>query len=127
MEQMPLVFPCQISEHEYSIINVTRLELAEKIIPLQALVNYSPRSVVTDLMQVCYDLREVMSYQKSGQSRFNSYILRLAILKLDYVISILKANSAKEYCRIYMLLLTYQSDLQAILLRSYKEFKAAQL
>lgn len=126
MEQMPLVFPCQISEHEYSIINVTRLELAEKIIPLQAIVNYSPRSVVTDLMQVCYDLREVMSYQKSGQSRFNSYILRLAILKLDYVVSILKANSAKEYCRIYMLLITYQSDLQAILLRSYKEFKDSQ-
>ena len=127
METMPLVFPCQISEHEYSIINVTRLELAEKIIPLQAIVNYSPRSVVTDLMQVCYDLRELMSYQKSGQSKFNSYILRLAILKIDYVISVLNHNLTNDRLRICNLLLTYQSDLQAILLRSYKEFKAAQL
>ena len=127
METMPLVFPCQISEQEYAIVNITRLELAEKIIPLQAIVNYSPRSVVTDLMQVCYDLRELMSYQKSGQSKFNSYILRLAILKIDYVISVLNHNLTNDRLRICNLLLTYQSDLQAILLRSYKEFKAAQL
>lgn len=125
MEQMPLVFPCQISEQEYSIINVTRLELAEKIIPLQAIVNYSPRSVVADLMQVCYDLRELMSYQKSGQNKFNSYILRLAILKLDYVVSVLNHNLTNDRSRICNLLLTYQSDLQAILLRSYQEFKAS--
>ena len=127
MQTMPLVFPCQISEQEYSIINVTRLELAEKIIPLQAIVNYSPRSVVTDLMQVCYDLRELMSYQQSGQSKFNSYILRLAILKIDYVISVLNHNLTNDRSRICNLLLTYQSDLQAILLRSYKEFKDSQL
>ena len=127
METMPLVFPCQISEHEYSIINLTRLELAEQIIPLQAIVNYSPRSVVTDLMQVCFDLREIISYQRIGHFKFNSYVLRLSILRLDHTISVLSDHASIENKRILNLLLTYQSDLQAILLRSYKDFKAAQL
>lgn len=122
---MPLVFPCQISEQEYSIINVTRLELAEQIISLRSIVNYSPRHIVTDLMQVAYDLREVMSYKHSGGNRFNSYILRLCILKLDFAISVLQGHSSIERERICNLLLTYQSDLQAILLRSYQDFKNA--
>lgn len=124
METMPLVFMCQILDAEYSIINVTRLELAEQVLTLSAIVNYSPWSIVTDLMQVCYDLRELMSYQKSGGYRFNSYILRLCILKLDYVISILTSHSTLERERICNLLTTYQSDLQSILNRSFQEFKA---
>lgn len=100
MSHLPLIFQVVFEESELKTIDSIRLSLADLIIEVNEISVCNRKLLGIELSRVVLDLREILSCNYRNGYKWNSYVLRMAILKLSYIYEVLKAEDCVKHSKL---------------------------
>jgi hypothetical protein len=121
MPTIPLIFPCIFSDEQFKVLDHIRHELADHLITSHVITCYSPKSITHDLAQTIFDIREIMAYRNKRGYKFNSYVLRMAMLKLTFISETLSDVHKQEAAQVIEIVDNCIRVIYSILLTNYTQ------
>lgn len=110
-----LIFTCQISPEHLSIIRTIEFDLHQ----IKRNLQHSPRIYdlirITEFNGIIVNIDEIIRQANSGEFRFNAYILKLIIVKFEYIMSQLQVSDDLLVNDIYIKMSKFRIDLICIL------------
>lgn len=90
MKSQFLIFDCIFNDQELSLLNREKYNLSDMLINLHSLSIGNTKLLSTKLELTLLDMRELVNYKNARGYKWNSYILAMLILKLEYLVNILE-------------------------------------
>lgn len=112
-----LIFPCIFNNEQFDLIQGIKEKLGKCHYELSILCSLNPDVRYLKIDCIVADLSEVLKNRIEKGWRYNSYVLNLSVVKLDYAISIVNldlnkgnSNLLKELVQCYEVLSQLLSD-----------------
>lgn len=94
MNYLPLIFPIVFSDDDFKTLDTFKDVLTDLITELNEISVCNPKMLGLGFYNVLQDLKEVIRYRNAKGYKWNSYLLRLILVKLEYVNEVLKDECA---------------------------------
>jgi len=117
-----LIFPCLLTDEQFQIIQSVKESLAKCHYELTVLCSLNPEVRYLKIDCIVTDLSEILKNRIDKGWRYNSYVLNLAVVKLDYVITIVNLDLCPECKVLHTELLHSLEVLSQILSDSYIDY-----
>lgn len=124
MTQIPLIFSINFSEDQFNSLDMIRNVLTDLILDINEISVCNRKLLQVSLSQSVLDLKEIIMYINIKGYRWNSYVLRMTILKLTYIIEVLRADDREKHCLILNDIEVCLEGLTYILSSSFEEYQA---
>ena len=124
METTPLIFSINFSEDQFTSLDLIRNVLADAILDINEISVCNQKLLQVSLSQSVLDLKEIIKFRNIKGYRWNSYVLRMAILKLTYIIEVIILDDDEKHLILINDLKEVLKGLLYILEISYKEYWA---
>lgn len=121
MSHLPLIFPVVLQPLHLQTIDKLRNSLADMIIEVNEISVCNRKLLGVELSRIALDFRELLSNSNSKGYKWNSYVLRMAILKLNYIYEVIKKEDLKKYDALLMDLAITECLLSEILFECFNE------
>ena len=126
METTPLIFSINFSEWQFTTLDLIRNLLADIILEINEISVCNRKLLQVSLSQSVLDLKEIIKYRNIKGYRWNSYVLRMTIIKLTYIIEVLNAENHELHKGLIYELTECLHGLEFILNQSFEEYQAYQ-
>jgi hypothetical protein len=97
MSLIPLIFNCTFSDQEYITLNRIMSILKENYIICLSDKILTSHSLQINLYNVFCDLNEIIKNHNSMSHQYNSYILNLLLVKLSYIVVVVRKLNNVNY------------------------------
>ena len=121
-----LIFPCVLTDEQFEIIAKVRNSLNECHLELTTMCMLNPQVKYLKVDCIVNDLSEVLKNKIEKGWRYNSYVLNLAIVKLDYAITIVNLDLNNSESKLAILLQHCYEVTAQILCNSYSEYASSE-
>jgi hypothetical protein len=116
------IFPCQLTDQQFEVISEIRdLLNAQKLVLCKCQLK-NPDSKLLRIDLIVNDLSEVLKNGITHGWRYNSYVLNLAIVKLDYCLTLINLELGSNLFALEVNIQHSLETLQQILSDSYIDF-----
>lgn len=122
MTHLPLIFPVIFSDEQFQKLDQIRNILTEMIIELNEISVCNRKLLQVDLSRSVFDINEIISYRNIKGYRWNSYILRMSILKMEYIIEVLSHEDQQKHLMLLSDLKNSQNSMLLILEQCFDEY-----
>lgn len=121
MSHLPLIFSVVLQPLHLQTIDKLRNSLADMIIEVNEISVCNKKLLGVELSRIALDFRELLSNSNTKGYKWNSYVLRMAILKLNYMYEVIKKEDLKKYDALLMDLAITETLLSEILFECFNE------
>ena len=87
------IFPCVISDEDFNLINQIREQLVTCHSDLTVMCLFNTNIRYVNIDHIVTDLSEVLRNRIVKGYRYNSYILNISIVKLDYILTVIRLDT----------------------------------
>lgn len=121
MSHLPLIFQVVLNQVQLQTIDRLRNDLADMIIEVNEISVCNRKLLGVELSKIALDFRELIGNANTKGYKWNSYVLRMAILKINYIATILKQEDLRPYNKLINKLVKSEILLNEILYECFNE------
>jgi len=100
MQAKYLIFDCVFNEQEMYILNKHKNILADCLIGLHSIGHSYKQLLYPRVELALLDLREIINQKQIVRAKWNSYVLAMLILKLEFTINMLEKLTDSNSCEL---------------------------
>lgn len=121
MSHLPLIFKVILQPVHLQTIDKLRNLLADMIIEVNEISVCNRKLLGVELSRIALDFRELMNNCYVNGYKWNSYVIRMAILKINYVYKIIEEENKQKHSKLLTSLSQAEILLSEILFECFNE------